>query len=71
MTVGQRYAPADAGTSMIVGVIDGVFRTAVRTVVGVYETGTFLIPVPEDYTPILPTIGYFQRTPRRQPLLFE
>ena len=35
------------------GVIKGVARALLRTVVGIYETTSFLIPVPWQYEPIL------------------
>lgn len=35
------------------GVIDGVYRFLVRTVVGVYEVATFPLALPEDYAPIV------------------
>ncbi|MBI2870934.1 MAG: exosortase system-associated protein, TIGR04073 family [Candidatus Omnitrophica bacterium] len=35
------------------GVVKGVFMTAYRAIVGVYETATFLVPVPPDYQPII------------------
>lgn len=41
------------------GLVKGVFNTGVRAVVGVYETATFLIPIPEDYGPILTDPEFF------------
>lgn len=35
------------------GVVKGIVMFAFRAVVGVYETATFLIPVPPGYAPIL------------------
>lgn len=35
------------------GIIKGVINCAGRAVVGVYEVGTFLIPIPSGYKPIL------------------
>jgi len=35
------------------GILKGLARTVLRTVTGVYETATFIIPVPKNYKPIL------------------
>ena len=35
------------------GVLDGIYKFMVRTVVGAYETATFPIPLPSDYRPIV------------------
>ena len=35
------------------GVLEGVWRTALRGVVGAYEIATFPVEVPEDYEPLL------------------
>ena len=71
LTIGKRYAPADAGTSLVVGTVTGLVKGIIRTGVGAYETLTFFLPLPEDFAPILPTLEYFQRTTKRQPLLLE
>jgi len=42
--------PVAAGTY---GLLDGVYKFLVRTVVGVYEIATFPIPFPADYAPIV------------------
>lgn len=35
------------------GTVNGVAHTVARTGAGVYETGTFLIPAPPDYEPVM------------------
>ena len=35
------------------GIIDGIYKCLLRTVVGVYEVVTFPIPFPADYAPIV------------------
>ena len=35
------------------GVLDGVLKFVVRTVVGAYEIATFPLPLPADYAPII------------------
>jgi putative exosortase-associated protein (TIGR04073 family) len=40
-------------SAVIVGIPKGVFMTALRMGVGVYEVGTFLIPIPRCYGPVL------------------
>lgn len=39
--------------AIIGGVIKGVFYGVARTLVGVYDTLTFPVPVPEEYKPIM------------------
>ena len=38
---------------LTLGTVKGVGKTVMRTVIGVYETATFPLPVPEDYKPII------------------
>ena len=71
LTIQRRYLPQDAGTSLVVGAITGLFKGLGRTAVGAYETLTFFLPIPADFAPILPTLAYFDKTPNRQPLLLE
>ena len=71
LTIEQRYRPQDAGTSLAVGAITGLFKGLGRTVVGAYETLTFFLPIPANFAPILPTVAYFDKTSNRQPLLLE
>ena len=35
------------------GVLDGIYKFVLRTVVGVYEVATFPIPFPDGYAPIV------------------
>ena len=71
LNISKRYDLHDTGTSLAVGAIAGLFKGVVRTVVGVYETLTFFIPLPRNFAPILPTLEYFQKTPHHAPLLLE
>jgi len=38
---------------IILGTAKGIGMTVMRTIVGAYETVTFPLPLPEDYTPIV------------------
>ena len=70
----QRYSQEDTGTSFFAGLAIGLFKGIVRTGVGVYETVTFLLPYPEDFKPILPTLPYYQLIKNgkpREPLPLE
>ena len=71
LTIHKRYTPTDTGGSFLTGTARGVFKGLVRTGVGVYETVTCFLPYPEGYAPILPTLEYFQKNTKRQPLLLE
>ncbi len=44
---------------LTVGLIKGVLMTGVRAAVGVYEIGTFPIPFPRGYGPVLKDPEYF------------
>lgn len=48
-----------AMASMTWGVLKGIGMTAVRCVVGVYETATFIFPCPKDYKPIMTDPEFF------------
>lgn len=41
------------------GIIKGVFNTGLRGLVGVYEVASFLIPIPQDYGPIITSPEFF------------
>ena len=72
--VQQRYSQEDTGSSFFTGLAVGLFKGIVRTGVGVYETVTFLLPYPEDFRPILPTLPYYQLLKNgkpREPLPLE
>ena len=71
LNIGYRYTPRDAATSMFTGAALGIMKGVVRTGVGLYEVVTFFLPYPENYAPILPTLDYFKRDQKREPLLFE
>ena len=71
LNIHKHYTPTDAGGSFLTGTVYGVFKGLVRTGVGVYEAVTFFLPYPEDYAPILPTLEYFKRSPKREPLPLE
>ena len=71
LNIHTHYTPTDVGASFCTGLAQGVFKGLVRTGVGVYEAATFFLPYPEDYAPILPTLEYFQHSPKREPLPLE
>ena len=66
LNIQQRYQPSDAATSLFTGAAVGLVKAVVRTGVGVYETVTFLLPYPEQFAPILPTLEHMRRDKRRQ-----
>jgi len=41
------------------GILNGLYRTCVRGVVGVYEVVSFPIPMPTDYQPIITDPEFF------------
>ncbi|MDD5439420.1 MAG: exosortase system-associated protein, TIGR04073 family [Candidatus Omnitrophica bacterium] len=41
------------------GLLSGIWKTAVRGVVGIYEFVTFPLPFPKDYAPILTDPEFF------------
>jgi len=67
MRLQQRYRPDDPVTSICTASLMGIARGVARTGVGLFETVTFLVAIPEDYQPILPPLGYFQGRGTRQP----
>ena len=71
LTIQQHYSTTDTGGSFLTGAAVGLFKGAVRTLVGAYEVVTFFIPYPEHYAPILPTLAYFDRASKRAPLPLE
>ena len=71
LNIGQRMSSGDTGGSFFTGAAYGVFKGAVRTSVGVYETATFFLPYPEDFAPILPTLEYYKKSDRRKSLPLE
>ena len=64
-TIQKRYNNTDTGTSLLMGAANGLFRGIVRTGVGAYETVTFLLPYPEDFVPIMPSLDYFDPQQRK------
>ena len=71
LNVGKRYSTSDTGASFFTGLAHGVFKGVVRTGVGLYETATFFLPYPEEFAPILPTLQYYQKEPKRPPYPLE
>jgi len=71
LNVHKRYTTSDTVGSGLAGTAVGIFKGAVRTGVGLYETVTFFLPLPEHFEPILPTLEYFQKTTKRKPLPLE
>jgi putative exosortase-associated protein (TIGR04073 family) len=71
LNIGKYYSTSDTAGSMVTGVGHGLVKGLVRTGVGFYEAITFFLPYPENYAPILPTLPYFQKSGRREPLPLE
>jgi len=71
LNIDKRYTTTDTIGSGLAGAAIGVFKGAVRMGVGVYETVTFFVPMPEHFEPILPTLEYFQQHTKRKPLPLE
>ena len=71
LNVHKRYTTSDTVGSGLAGTAVGIFKGAVRTGVGLYETVTFFLPLPENFEPILPTLEYFQKHTKRKPLPLE
>ena len=71
LNVHKRYTTSDTVGSGLAGTAVGIFKGAVRTGVGLYETVTFFLPLPENFEPILPTLEYFQQHTKRKPLPLE
>ena len=71
LNVQKRYTSTDTVGSGLAGTAVGIFKGAVRTGVGLYETVTFFLPLPEHFKPILPTLEYFQKHTKRKPLPLE
>ena len=71
VNIQERRSTQDTAGSWFTGLAYGVFKGFVRTGVGIYEVATFFLPYPEDFAPILPTLEYFQKDPRRDALPFE
>ena len=67
----RRYTAHDTAGSLLTGVLYGVFNSVARTSVGAYEALTFFLPVPKDFAPILPTLGYFDQATKRNALPLE
>ena len=70
-TMNERYEERNTGGSLVAGFAYGIVRGLLRTGVGVYETVTFLVPIPEHYAPILPTLAYFDKERKGRPLPLE
>ncbi len=71
LNIHNRYRTTDTAGSIFTGMAVGLFKGVARTVVGVYETATFLLPYPENFAPILPTLPYFDKRSGQQPYPFE
>jgi putative exosortase-associated protein (TIGR04073 family) len=41
-----------AAAGMTTGLVEGIFNTVKRALAGIWEVGTFIIPIPEKYEPI-------------------
>lgn len=51
--IAAEWRKTDPFTGFIVGGIEGIGWGWVRTVTGVYDTVTFLFPIPKDYEPLM------------------
>lgn len=72
LTIHRQYTERDTAGSMAAGAVFGLVKGVVRTGVGLYEIVTFLLPIPPQYAPILPTLGYYDRLEEtRRPLPLE
>lgn len=69
--IAQRYVENDTAGSLFTGLAYGLVKGVARTGVGIYETVTFILPYPNQYAPILPTLPYFTKKAGRRPLLLE
>ncbi|MBI4342683.1 MAG: exosortase system-associated protein, TIGR04073 family [Candidatus Omnitrophica bacterium] len=70
-TIHQHSSQSDTAGSFLTGTARGAVRGAIRTAVGLYEMVTFCLPYPEQYAPILPTLGYFDKRGRSKRLPLE
>ena len=67
--VHETFSAQDTGGSFFGGLAHGLIRGVIRTGAGLYETVTFVLPIPKHYAPLLPTLPYFQAGKRdRLPL---
>ena len=71
LSIGKRRTETDIAGGLFTSAAIGGFKGLVRTLTGVYEVVTFVLPFPPGYAPILPTLEYYQRTPSRGRLLLE
>ena len=72
VTIHDRYwGSADKAAGIATGTVVGVIKGVTRTVVGAYETVSFLVPYPANYAPILPPQAYMQQRMRPHPLPLE
>ena len=62
----ERFSERNTIDSTLSSIAIGTFKGAVRTGVGIYETITFLLPYPEHYAPILPTLDYADESKRKR-----
>ena len=60
LAVKERYVSRDPVTTFVTGTAIGLAKGVTRTLVGVYEVVTFLIPYPDKFTPILPPLDYWR-----------
>ena len=71
LNIRKRQTDTDTAGSYFAGAGIGAFKGLIRTAVGLYEVVTSFVPLPEDYATILPTLEYYQKTPKRAPLRLE
>ena len=58
LNVHKRYTTSDTVGSGLAGAAIGIFKGAVRMGVGVYETVTFFLPLPEHFEPSEERVGH-------------
>lgn len=51
-----------------VGIPAGALMTVIRTATGVFETGTFFIPINDSYGPLLDPAFVWQQQPKAEPV---
>ena len=67
LNIYKQYQPTGRAEGFFAGTIIGLFKGVVRTVVGAYETVTFILPYPNNYGPVLPDLEYTLGPTKTQP----
>ena len=64
--IGQTHERAGLYEAMTYGFLEGIGMMVFRAAMGVYETATFLIPVPEGYEPVMKDPEFFYEGPAKK-----